>query len=342
MNEQLLRRIQACAATLIAIAYFLPWASIMSPFGTLQIRGLYVDYAWTLLILALLQLTLQFATHNKDALALPSEWLKYLEVGGRVLPVAFVILLTWYGSSFAFNERNAASGRSAELFGTSIGTLVNAGLDYGYWMGVCGTVLLAASVGLLNKQTPKFAGWAALAALITVALAFGFSRSGTQIRPSTTGATPDSSVAVNTTSVNSSAAPNATERDFDSSPYVQVSSISAHIVDKDYEASRYRNSVVIYPIFKNIGSSTIVGLRGRLSVIDGFGKEVFGFNFRDDDKILPNYDSSRGGGYRFEENEFEDDDPYHKMVPLIDAGTAKYTARITQIALEDGTILPKK
>jgi len=84
-----------------------------------------------------------------------------------------------------------------------------------------------------------------------------------------------------------------------------------------------------------------VGLRGYLSVIDGFGKEVYGFTFRDDDKILPGHDSGRGG-YSFEENQFEDDDPYHKMVPLIDAGTAKYAARITRIAFEDGTVLPKK
>ena len=57
--------------------------------------------------------------------------------------------------------------------------------------------------------------------------------------------------------------------------------------------------------------------RGAYLLIDGFGKEVYGFNFRDDDKILPGHDSGRGG-YSFEENQFESDDPYHKMVPLID------------------------
>jgi len=32
---------------------------------------------------------------------------------------------------------------------------------------------------------------------------------------------------------------------------------------KDYEANRYSNSVVIYPVFKNVGRNTIVGLQGR-------------------------------------------------------------------------------
>jgi hypothetical protein len=60
--------------------------------------------------------------------------------------------------------------------------------------------------------------------------------------------------------------------DFDSSPYVQLASISAKRLQKDYEASRYSNSVVIFPVFRNVGTTTIVGLQGRLLVIDGFGK----------------------------------------------------------------------
>jgi hypothetical protein len=132
----------------------------------------------------------------------------------------------------------------------------------------------------------------------------------------------------------------AAEEDF-ASPYVQLSSITAKRLDKDYEVNRYSNSVLILPVFTNVGSGTIVGLRGHLSVLDGFGEEVFGFNFRADDKLLPGHDSDRSGGYCFEENQYEDDNPYLKIVPLIDAGTAKYTVRITKIAFEDGTILPK-
>ena len=78
-----------------------------------------------------------------------------------------------------------------------------------------------------------------------------------------------------------------------------------------------------------------------MSVIDGFGKEVYAFNFRDDDKILPGHDSGRGG-FSFEENQFDEDDPYHRMEPLVDAGTAKYSIQIRQIAFQDGTVLPKQ
>ena len=70
------------------------------------------------------------------------------------------------------------------------------------------------------------------------------------------------------------------------------------------------------------------------------GPTLPGFTFRDDDKILPGQDSGHGG-YSFEENTFEHDDPYHRMIPSINGGTAKYKALVTQIAFDDGTILPK-
>jgi hypothetical protein len=49
---------------------------------------------------------------------------------------------------------------------------------------------------------------------------------------------------------------------------------------------------------------------------------VYGFNFRADDKNLPGRDSGRGG-YSFEQNQFDHDDPYHKMIPLVEAGGLK-------------------
>jgi hypothetical protein len=339
MDEKLLRRVQAIGALLIGIAYFLPWASIMSPLGSIELRGLYVDYAWVVPVLAILHLLLQFARSNRDALGLPDSSLRYTEVPWRLLPFVFVAFFAWYGASFGFNARGASPGARATLFGTSVDSIVKAGLDYGYWLGALGATLLIASVGLVSKRVRVFAGSAAVVAVATVGLAFGFSRPGKQVQSVAVQASPGGSTSQNGSSAEAPAP--ATAPDFDSSPYVQLTSISARRLAKDYEASRYSNSVVISPIFRNVGSSTIVGLQGRLSVIDGFGKEVYGFNFRDDDKILPGRDSG-SGGYSFEENQFDSDDPYHKMVPLIDAGTAKYTARIAHIAFEDGTVLPKK
>jgi hypothetical protein len=257
----------------------------------------------------------------------------------RLMPFVFVAFFAWYGASFGFNAHNASSGMHATLFGTSVDSIVKAGLDYGYWIGACGAVLLIATIGLASKQVQLFVGSAAVVAIAMVGLAFGFSRPGKQVQQTAIKVSPDGSANQNGTSAEPPAP--TTEPDFDSSPYIQLTSISARRLAKDYDASRYSNSVVISPVFKNVGSNTIVGLQGRLSVIDGFGKEVYGFNFRDDDKILPGHDSGRGG-YSFEENEFLSDDPYHKMVPLIEAGTAKYAARIAHIAFEDGSVLPKK
>jgi hypothetical protein len=342
VDEKLLRRVQASGALMVAIAYFLPWASIMSPLGSVELRGLYIDYTWILLVLAILHLLLQFARLNRDALGLPDSSLRSIEVAWRLMPLVFIAFFAWYGASFGFNAHNASPGQPAIVFGTSVDSIVKAGLDYGYCIGLCGAVLLTASIGLVSKQMQFFIGYGEVVALATVGLAFGFSRPGKQVQQTGTRVSLAGSASVTRASVDAPAPTNPTEPDFDSSPYVQLTSISARRLAKDYDANRYRNSVVISPVFKNVGSRAIVGLRGRLSVIDGFGNEVYGFNFRDDDKMLPGHDSGRGGGYSFEENQFQDDDPYHKMVPLIDAGTAKYTARVARIAFDDGTVLPKK
>ena len=51
MDETLLRRMQAISAVLIGIAYFLPWASIISPLGSIRVAwalcGLRLDTANT-------------------------------------------------------------------------------------------------------------------------------------------------------------------------------------------------------------------------------------------------------------------------------------------------------
>ena len=108
MDEKLLRRVQAVGGILICFAYFLPWASIISPFGAVEFRGLYVDYAWILLVLAILHLLLQFARVNRDALGLPDSSLRYMEPVWRLMPFVFVAFFAWYGASFGFNAHNAS------------------------------------------------------------------------------------------------------------------------------------------------------------------------------------------------------------------------------------------
>src|ERR1700677_1542705 len=312
MDEKLLRRIEAIGVLLIAVAYFLPWASIMSPLGSIELRGLYVDYAWIILLLAILHLVLEFALANKASLGLSAYSMNYVELIWRILPFVFVAFFTWYGTNFVFSVHSASSEGHVSIFGTSVDSIMRASLDYGYWIGVCGTVLSIAGVGLLSKQGLKFFSGAAVIVIATVGLAFGFSRPGKQIKQAGINSTLADSANPPTTNVGAPAPvpSSAADTGFDSSSYVQVISISAKQLAKDYDLSRYSNSILISPVFKNIGPNTIVGLQGHLTVIDGFGKEVYGFNFRNDDKIPPGHDSGRGG-YSFDENQFESDDTYH-------------------------------
>ena len=260
MDEKLLRRLQAIGALLIAFAYFLPWASIMSPIGSVELRGLYVDYAWMLLVLAIANLLLQFARANRDALGLPDSSLRYMEMPWRIMPFVFVAFFAWYGASFGFNAHNASSGAHATLLGISVDSIVKAGLDYGYWIGATGALLLIASVALTSKQVKVFVGYAAVVAIATVGLAFGFSRPGKQVQQTAMRGSPEGSASRSGASAD--LPPSTAEPDFDSSPYVQLASISARRLAKDYEASRFSNSVVIYPVFRNVGSSTIWAFRG--------------------------------------------------------------------------------
>jgi hypothetical protein len=129
--------------------------------------------------------------------------------------------------------------------------------------------------------------------------------------------------------------------DFDASPYILVASVAGHIYLKNPEAERFSDSIDLHLRLKNLTDKTIVGVRGQLAVLDGFGIPVYSFGFRDDNRILPKSDEDRGA-YSFEHNQFESDDPYSRMYPLIDSDTAKYQVTITNIAFSDGSVLPRK
>lgn len=336
MDEKLLRRLQAAGAMSVGISYFLPWASIISAFGEIQLRGVHVDMLWIVLVLAISHLIAQFSEVNRESLGIPEAWIGYIEVFKRNAPLVFIAFFSWYGVGFFVSAQGAPARTS--LLGVEVSTLVRAGLDYGYWLGGIGAIVLLFSVGLEKRVAPQFASMAILVMLVFGGLAFGYTSLGVNSRKETTVASSTPSVATATPS--KSTEPAVPEPEIDLSPYVEVVSITGKHYGKDAEAGRYRSSVVIAVVFKNSGTKAIVGLRGRLSVLDGFGKEAYGFNFRADDKLLAGKQSSRYGGYSFEDNQFDDDEPYDKMVPLISGGTARYSAKVTQIAFDDGSVLP--
>lgn len=330
MDETLNRRLQIGAASVVVISYFMPWMSIMSPLGTVQLKGLYIDYSWGLLLLSLIHIAAQLALPNREALGIPEAGQKYLTLIHSYIPVVIFAFVAWQGSWFALNVHRVMDGT---VFGTEIGVGVKAGLDYGYWLALCGSILLMGAVGMSVKQMPRFVFAAVSIVIITVFVAFVLTRSDKKAATATALPMSPATAAGSDTSV--SAAP-----DFDFSPYIQTLSVKARALDKNYEASRYSDEIVITPIFRNTSPKAIVGVRGRISVIDGFGREVHSFGFRDDDKLAAGAESKHGGGYAFEHNQFENDDPYSKMYALVSANTAKFAVKITNVAFDDGSVVP--
>jgi hypothetical protein len=331
MDEKLNRRLQLAGSAAVAVSYFLPWASIMSPMGSIQLKGLYIDYSWALLVVALAHIAIQFAAANREAFGIPESALKYTTAAHRILPFTLAGFVAWQGAWFAFNVRRSTG---ATLFGTEIGSMVKAGLDYGYWLGACGALLLVVMVAVSAKQFVKYGVALVGIVAITVGVSFGMTR--LDKRNSTIVAGGVSTVTPTTDPSNSQS----TAPEFDSSPYLQTVSVKARVYGKDYDASRYRPEIVITPKFRNVSGKMIVGIRGRIAVVDAFGRDVFSFGFRDDDKLAAGTESPGRGGYTFEDNEFEDDDAFSKMYPLVSADNAKYTVKITELAFSDGTILP--
>ncbi|MFB3778479.1 MAG: hypothetical protein ACE141_12755 [Bryobacteraceae bacterium] len=141
-------------------------------------------------------------------------------------------------------------------------------------------------------------------------------------------------------SVDAKTGPAGTASDFDPSLYVQVVSTTGRHLLKDYDAGRLSDCVAIKVDLRNVSDKIIVGVKGRVSVLDGFGTELYKFAYRSDERLLPGSGSNARSEYRFDDNQFIDGEPYDKMTPLVLGGTAKYSAIVTEIAFEDGTILP--
>lgn len=314
MDEILNRRLQLAGAATVALSYFLPWVSIMSPLGSTQLKGLYIDYSWALILLAIIHISTQFSSLIRRAFGIPETAIPYMKLAHRVIPVVLVTFVFWQGAWFLFNAHTLAG---VKLFGIDLDSVVKVGLDFGYWLAASGAVLLAFAVAASAQEVKRFAITLAGILIIVVVAAFGLSRPGKE--------------------TTATAVPNAPEYDF--SPYVQIVSVKANTYDKDYEASRFAPKIVITPIFRNIGTKMIIGIRGRIVVLDAFGHKVYSFSFRDDDKLAAGAES-RDSGYGFEDNEFDDDDPFSTMYPLVSANNAKYKVTITALAFEDGSTLP--
>jgi hypothetical protein len=330
MNEGLQTRISYGSAAAIAISYFLPWLSAVTPLGSIQLKGQFLDYAWILFALSVLYLTTQSASANAEALGIPSDFTPRLVLASRVIPFLLFGFIVWSGANFEFGLH---AGTHSTLFGGDLSLDIHAGLDYGYWIALLSALCLLTVTALRLSQVRPFIGTGLTVFAITVLLAFAHNRPA-KAAPHTYSGSALSSAAGAVSSASDPA-----DATFDASPYVNVVSVTGRTLSKNYDAQRYEDSVDIGLKFRNLTDKTITGLRGRVAVLDGFGKAAYSFGFRDDDKIRPKSEEG-SGAYNFDHNQFEDDDPYSKMYPLISADTAKYKVTITNIAFSDGTILP--
>jgi F0F1-type ATP synthase membrane subunit c/vacuolar-type H+-ATPase subunit K len=168
----------------------------------------------------------------------------------------------------------------------------------------------------------------ALAGLAVVAWLIGFVGTSVGLGRGTIAATAAPSSAVQP------------EPSYDFSRTIEAVSVEGVVRPKDIDLSRFSSSVVISPVLRNLTRKTVVGIKGRVIILDGFGTEVGWFGFKDTDKLLPGEET--GGGYSFEDNPFIADEQFDKLSPPISGGTAKYRVLITEVAFDDGSTLPPK
>lgn len=311
----------------------------MSRLGTVQFRGQFLDYSWILLVLSLSYLVLHFASSNAEGFGIPANALPKMQIAQLVTPLLLLGFMVWAGANFELGLRFNHLGDFSDLENT--GTKLHAGLDYGYWLGLLGSTALVAATALKIPKSRQFVAGIVGAVGLALIVAYVHNWPSKVISASPVASASDTAPSSGSSASSSGASTPAENglAPFDSSPYVVLDSVLGKLRSKNYEDSRYSDSVEIRLRFKNRTDKTITGLRGRVEVLDAFGTSVFGFNFRDDDKILPKA-SEGSGGYSFDHNQFENDDPYSKMSPLISADTAKYRVIIDRVAFADGTIVP--
>jgi prepilin-type processing-associated H-X9-DG protein len=306
--------------------------SILTPFGSVEIKGQFLDYAWVLVVLSILFLLLIFASKNTENLGIRPELLSKLSIAEGIIPFALFGFIVWAGANFEFLQRQRTL---TALLGAGLTEYIHAGLDYGYWIAMVSVCSMLATLTIRGATIRQVITKSVVVLALAILVAFVMNRPTKRASTLAAGSAP----------IGNSPTPTAAgteERSFDSSPYVALVSANARIYEKNYQAERFSDSLRILLKFKNITQKEITGIKGRVEVLDGFSKPVFAFNFRDDGKIPAGSEEIRADEYSFEHNQFEDDDPYSMMYPLISAGIAKYRVTVSNIAFADGSVLPAK
>jgi hypothetical protein len=173
MNEKLQRRVLQGCAVAIAVSYFLPWMSIMTPFGTVQLKGQFLDYAWTVLLLSILYMVVQFTVENADAFGVSPSIVPRLILVERIVPFLLLGFVLCAGANF---ELRRQAGNVSFLVGSDTSSEIRSGLDYGYWLSLFSATCLISTAALRVSRVRQFAAASAGVAAIAFMIAFATTR----------------------------------------------------------------------------------------------------------------------------------------------------------------------
>lgn len=101
-------------------------------------------------------------------------------------------------------------------------------------------------------------------------------------------------------------------------------------------------AVALYLHYANRSASKIVKESVEVSITDPEGKLLFQKTFDDTIVLEPGQKFENPTYYSFKDNAFVKNEPADRLWPVAKAGTARITALISKVTLEDGTVLLPK
>lgn len=104
----------------------------------------------------------------------------------------------------------------------------------------------------------------------------------------------------------------------------------------------YSQSIGLFIHYKNQTGRKVIGILIHVVIYNAFGKEVLSQTYEDETVLQPNERLKNSTYYKFEDNEFINDEPYDRMWKMADSGTAKIKTKILKVIFEDGTVLTTK
>lgn len=116
------------------------------------------------------------------------------------------------------------------------------------------------------------------------------------------------------------------------------------LVDSNYfthHTTEYsQKSIRFMPRFKNISGKTITAIKFNTQFIDPFGDEIYALKGgSSEERIKPGKISGNRMFYKWEDNQFINDEPYDKLLTSVTNQTGKIQTQIKIVVFEDGELI---